>query len=176
MATTPGRPNCLLVCTAVLIGGCSNAVTGARTLPSLSVRELNIVDDRGQTRLRLGAPLPDPKGLKRALTIHGIQLLDSQGREVGGLALLDAAGINGLCFDTTDGYSPMCVGLVKGQPQVTLAEKGKERISLAVTDGTASLILHDAQGTPRLRLEVDRAGRTRIEGLSDSGPAGSTGP
>jgi hypothetical protein len=159
---------------AIVIGGCSNAVTGSRTLTSLSVRELNIVDQRGQTRLRLGAPLPDPKGLKRALTIHGIQLMDSEGREVGGLAMLDAAGINGLCFDTTDGYSPMCVGLIKGQPQVTLADKGKERISLAVTDGTASLILHDAQGTPRLRLEVDRDGRTHVQGLAPPPPADSS--
>jgi hypothetical protein len=155
----------LFACLAGATGGCSTAIKSSQTIPSLSVRELNIVDERGQARVRLGAPLPDPKGLKRALTIFGIQFMDREGREVGGLAMLDAAGINGLCFDTTEGYSPMCVGLIKGQPQVTLSDKGKERISLVVNDGTASLVLSDAQGNARLRLEVDKEGRTRVEGL-----------
>src|SRR5437660_11868573 len=69
---------------------------------SLDVRALNIVDARGQTRIRLAAPLPDPPGAKRKVTATGIQFLDEAGREVGGLAMLSPIGVRGLGFDTDD--------------------------------------------------------------------------
>jgi hypothetical protein len=153
-------------CAVWTLGACAGATAATQPPTSISVREVNIVDERGQTRVRLGAPLPDPKGLKRALTIYGIQFMDAEGREVGGLAMLDAAGINGLCFDTVDGYSLMCMGLIKGQPSVTLSDRSGERISLGVNNGVASVVVNDGNRNARLRLEVDKEGQARVEGLN----------
>jgi hypothetical protein len=33
-------------------------------------------------------------------------------------------------------------------------------------EGVASVVLHDAQGNPHLRLEVDKDGKTRVEGVT----------
>jgi hypothetical protein len=55
---------------------CSTPAAGRREdspSASLSVRELNIVDEHGQARIRIGAPLPDPKDLKRQIKAYGIQ-------------------------------------------------------------------------------------------------------
>jgi hypothetical protein len=140
---------------------------------SLDVRTLNIVDERGQARIRIGAPLPNPKGLKRKVTAYGIQFLDASGREVGGLAMLEEIGIRGLCFDSDKGYGAMCVGLIKeGLPEVTFRDttggprEAQERIAIRVVDGVATIELNDGQGKPRIKLEVDREGRARIEGLA----------
>ncbi len=139
---------------------------------SVDVRTLNIVDERGQTRIRIGAPLPDPKGLKRSVTAYGLQFLDASGQEVGGLVMLEELGIRGLCFDSAKGYQSACIGLIKeGLPEVTLQDstggprEAQERIALRVVDGVATVELKDGQGKARIRFEVDREGRTRVEGL-----------
>lgn len=64
----------------------------------------------------------------------------------------------------------MCVGLIKGEPNITFWHDWKERITLGVEKGVASIILHDAQGTPRLRLAVDKDGQTRVEGVNPPSP------
>jgi hypothetical protein len=135
------------------------------------VRELNIVDEHGQTRLRIGAPLPDPKGLERAVKAVGIQFMDPNGNEIGGLAMLDSIGFRGLCFDSEEGYEAMCVSLIRGKPNITFRDNWQERIILGVEEGVASVVLHDAQGRPQLRLEVDKDGKTRVEGMTPA-PAG----
>jgi hypothetical protein len=117
-------------------------------------------------RVRIGAPLPDPKGLKRAVKAVGIQFMDPEGHEIGGLAMLDSIGITGLCFDSKEGYEAMCMGLIKGEPNITFRHDWKERIIIGVENGVASVVLHDAQGNPHLRLEVDKDGKTRVEGAS----------
>jgi hypothetical protein len=154
---------------ACALAACSASQAGRRadSAPtSLSVRELNIVDEHGQARIRIGAPLPDPKGLKRAVKAVGIQFLDPSGKEIGGLAMFDSIGIRGLCFDSEEGYEAMCVGLIKGQPSVTFRYDWKERISIGVEHGVASVVLNDAQGKTHLRLEVDKDGKTRVEGVT----------
>ncbi|HEU4404833.1 MAG TPA: hypothetical protein VFS43_06035 [Polyangiaceae bacterium] len=142
---------------------------------SLDVRTLNIVDERGQTRLRLGAPLPGPNGQKRKVTAYGVQFLDASGREVGGLAMLEPIGVHGLCFDSDKGYESVCIGLIKeGLPEIVFRDttagprEAQERIALRVVDGVATIELNDGEGKPRIRLQVERDGRTRVEGL---GPA-----
>ncbi len=151
---------------AGVLGACSSVTAATQPIASLSVRELNIVDERGQARLRIGAPLPDPKGLKRAVKAVGIQFMDPNGQEIGGLAMLDSIGVTGLCFDSKEGYEAMCMGLIQGQPNITFRHDWKERITLGVENGVAGIVLHDAQGIPRLRLEVDKDGRTRVEGVT----------
>jgi hypothetical protein len=153
-------------CALSLLGACTSVKAGAQPTESLSVRELNIVDEKGQARIRIAAPLPDPQGLKRAVKAYGIQFMDSTGQEIGGLAMLDSIGIQGLCFDSKEGYEAMCVGLIKGQPNVTFRHDWKERITLGVENGVASIVLHDAQGNPQLRLAVDKDGKTQVEGVT----------
>jgi hypothetical protein len=148
------------------LGACSGVKAATQSTESISVRELNIVDEHGQARIRIGAPLPDPKGLKRAVKAYGLQFMDPSGKEIGGLAMLDSIGIRGLCFDSEEGYEAMCVGLIKGQPNITFRYDWKERIVIGVENGVASVVLNDAQGNPHLKLEVDKDGKTRVEGVT----------
>lgn len=165
------RPSALLA--ASLLTACAGAREGrpAHAAPqALTVRELTVVDAQGRPRLRIGAPLPPPKGAeRRAVSAHGIQFIGPDGYEIGGLAMLDEIDVRGLCFDVKDAYEAMCVGLVKGEPSITFRHDWKERITLGVEQGVASLVLHDAQGTPRVRLEVDRDGKARVEGVQGAG-------
>ncbi|WP_375771774.1 hypothetical protein NR798_13065 [Archangium gephyra] len=176
--SNPLRPLVLLVagsCAVCALGACSSVSAAtqptAQPTASLSVRELNIVDEHGQARLRIAAPLPDPKGLKRAVKAVGLQFMDQNGEEIGGLAMLDSIDFRGLCFDSKEGYEAMCMSLINEEPNITFRHDWKERITLGVEKGVASIVLHDAQGTPRLRLEVDKDGKTRVEGVTPV-PAG----
>jgi hypothetical protein len=58
------------------------------------------------------------------------------------------------------------MSLVQGQPNITFRHDWKERIILGVEKGVASVVLHDAQGNAQLRLEVDKDGKTRVEGVT----------
>ncbi|HLM43842.1 MAG TPA: hypothetical protein VK458_08230 [Myxococcaceae bacterium] len=153
-------------CAVGALGACSSVKAATQPTESLTVRELTIVDEHGQPRVRIGAPLPDPKGLKRKVKPVGIQLMDPNGKEIGGLVMIDNLGIRGLCFDSEEGYEAMCMGLIQGQPGITFRHDWKDRITLGVVEGVASVVLHDAQGTPHLRLEVDKEGKTRVEGVT----------
>ncbi|MBN8468968.1 hypothetical protein JYJ95_20900 [Corallococcus exiguus] len=155
----------------LLLGACAGGTAATRPAESLSVRELNIVDEHGQTRVRIAAPMPDPQGLKRAVTAYGIQFLSASGQEIGGLGMLDSIGVRGLCFDSEEGYEAMCMGLEQGKPTITFRHDWKERITLGVVDGVAGIVLHDAQGNPRLRLEVDKDGTTRAVGVTSTSTA-----
>ncbi|WP_223643484.1 hypothetical protein [Corallococcus sp. EGB] len=150
----------------LLLGACSGTASDNHPAQSLTVRELNIVDEHGQARVRIGAPIPDPQGLKRATTAYGIQFLSPSGQEIGGLGMLDDIGFRGLCFDSEEGYEAMCMALDQGKPTITFRHDWKERITLGVVDGVAGIVLHDAQGTPRLKLEVDPDGKTRVVGMT----------
>lgn len=37
---------------------------------------------------------------------------------------------------------------------------------MGVENGVAGIVVHDAQGNPRLRLEVDQDGKPRVEGVT----------
>ncbi|XXF75362.1 hypothetical protein P2318_20075 [Myxococcaceae bacterium GXIMD 01537] len=156
---------------ALLLGGCTSVSTTTRPSEALTVRELTIVDEQGQPRLRIGAPLPDPKGLKRAVKAYGIQFMDPSGHEIGGIGMLDSIGFRGLCFDSEEGYEAMCMSLMKGEPNITFRHDWKERIVIGVEKGVASVVLNDAQGNTHLRLEVDKDGKTRVTGAA-AGPQG----
>ncbi|ABC79803.1 hypothetical protein [Anaeromyxobacter dehalogenans] len=169
------------VVAAALLTACAGARRAEAPPAALTARELTIVDAQGRPRLRLGAPLPPPKGAeRRAVDAFGIQFMDSDGYEVAGLGMLEPVDIRGLCFDIKDAYEAMCVGLVKGEPSITFRHDWKERITMGVEQGVASIVLHDAQASPRIRLEVDRDGKTRVEGVSTTSPtppaSGSAAP
>ena len=100
--------------------------------------------------------------------------MDPNGKEIGGLVMIDNLGIRGLCFDSEEGYEAMCMGLIQAQPGVTFRHDWKDRITLGVVEGVASVVLHDAQGNPHLRLEVDKDGKTWVEGVTPT-PASREG-
>jgi len=81
----------LVVCSCAVgaLGACSSVKATTQPTESLTVRELTIVDEHGQPRVRIGAPLPDPKGLKREVKPVGIQLMEPNGKESGGLVMID---------------------------------------------------------------------------------------
>ncbi len=162
-------PRSLLLLLPSLFLGC--ATSGA----TLTARTLDIVDEAGRPRIRIGAPLPDPKVGRRAVKAYGIQWLDEAGEEIGGYAMLSPIGVHGLCFDSRRGYEAVCVGLIKeGMPEVVLRDQSgpepQERIALRIVDGVALLELSDEAGRPRLRFTVDREGRSAVEG---AGPPAS---
>lgn len=157
------------VLTLGLLAGCSGAGAAQRTdAPgALTVRELTVVDAQGTPRVRIGAPLPDPKGLKRAVTVTGIQFMGPEGQEVGGVAMIERFGVRGLCMDADENYEAACIGLEQGQPTLTLRHDWKERVTMGVdrATGVASIVLHDGEGRPRLRLAVARDGTVQVQGL-----------
>ncbi|GAO01620.1 hypothetical protein [Anaeromyxobacter sp. PSR-1] len=177
-------PRAVPAAVVALLTACAGARDARRAgapPEALTVRELTVVDAQGRPRLRIGAPLPPPKGAeRRAVDAVGIQFMDQDGYEVAGLAMLEPVDIRGLCFDIKDAYEAMCVGLVKGEPSITFRHDWKERITLGVEKGVASIVLRDAQGEPRVRLEVDPDGKTRVEGVSTTSPrppaSGSAAP
>jgi hypothetical protein len=151
----------LAVFSALSLAACSSS-SSARREDSLTVRELTIVDEKGTPRVRIGAPLPDPKGLKRKVKPVGLQFMDPEGKEIGGLVQIDSIDVHGLCFDSPEGYGAMCMGLEQGQPTITFRHDWKERLTLGVDKGVARILVHDAQGKVRLRVEVDPDGTQRI--------------
>jgi hypothetical protein len=156
----------MMVVASCALGACSSAKPATQSTDAISVRMLNIVDEHGQARIRIGAPLPDPQGLKRAVTAYGLQFMSADGQEIGGLAMLDSVGFRGLCFDSEEGYEAMCMSLMKGQPNITFRQDWKERIVISVDNGVASIVLNDAQEKPHLRLTVDKDGKTQVEGVT----------
>ncbi len=154
-----------------VLSACATSKSATQAPDELSVRTLNIVDEHGQARLRIGAPLPSPKGLKRAVTAYGLQFMDSTGKEVGGLAMLEPVGINGLCFDAPENYEAICLSFVQGQPNIILRQDWKDRISIGVDQGGATILINDGEGKTRLKLEVGKDGQTRVEGVTPV-PAG----
>lgn len=154
-----------LLCAAQLTACATARNPPSGPLESLDVRQLNIVDEHGQTRLRLGAPLPDPQGLKRKYKAVGLQLMNASGQEVGGLVMIDEIGVRGICFDTEEGFETMCMGLIKEQPHLYMSLRGKDRIYMSVEDGVASVKVGDVEGTTRVRVSVDADGKTHVEGI-----------
>lgn len=158
------------LCLAVLVASCvlgACSTTSGQQAESITAREVNIVDEHGQVRLRLGAPLPPPQGAAgRKVKAYGLQFMAADGHEVGGLGVLDPMGMRAFCFDTDEWVEALCFSVDKGQPELRMGDKDAQRISLRVRDGVATLELMDAQGAPRLKLEVDKEGKTHVEGVT----------
>jgi hypothetical protein len=151
---------------------------------AVSTRLLRVIDAQGRARFLIGAPLPDPqvqgKVYPRSRPVPGIMLLDTLGNETGGLGLFDDLQGGGLCFDYTTAEA-LCLtkapklrhlGLTLLDPPAADAQVGRtgpERLQLAVSRGTAGLVLRDPQGRVRVRLGVDSTGTPSLELLSAEG-------
>jgi hypothetical protein len=165
---------------------------------TLRVRRLDVVNERGelQTVIADKAHFPPitldgktyPKST-RSIEPNGIVFYDEDGNEAGGvgvyaqekqtrqvLATLDYRNADGIGFGVDDRrpgrYS---AGFFIRDPVALDADISKtgststERIRLQNENGDASLVLRDAEGHVRIRLEVTRAGAASIQLLDETG-------
>jgi hypothetical protein len=167
------------------------------TLDTLNVQRINVVDPDGKTRLIISDSAHFPGAIIHGNTyprsIHnvaGVIFLDTRGHETGGLAFakLRDDDIDNLSFDytfqPTDGIRMWKQESPDGkrwrtafeifdrrpyQPGPPTSSQGIERIALSDRNEDASLVISDAQGHPRIRIGVDRAGKPEIEMLDTEG-------
>ena len=158
----------------------------------LTVRRLDIVDEKGTIRMTLGSPAPLPivDGLqyKRVFPASGLVLYDQNGSERGGFAVADIDGsaivaVQDHANNDAIGWriSPdgsVSFGINERAPIVRDAAlgghivpaSGATRIKMDVAaDGSPSISLADKQDRPRLRLSVTKEGFGAIEFLDAQG-------
>ncbi len=142
-------------CAALAIVGAigSRAVAAAPDRPdpkvvdTLSVRELNVVDDKGVTRVKIGAPLPHA-------VIDGHQNRSRGGRPedtMSGILLYDAEGVERSGYATVDrGYSNVLL---------TLDDKHRQHaMFIAEPTGATTLRLFNADTNDRVDVAIDKDG------------------
>jgi hypothetical protein len=175
----------------------SKGATVSARFDTVSVRRLDIVDENGRTRLLLGnsSRFPDfefhGRKFKRSIKdAAGMVFFDGNGEENGGLvfAKLGDDDIANLTFDftyqPTDGIRIIKRESVDGKnwsagfnildrrpytPGQLESSQGVQRISLEDDNQDARLIISDAEGHPRIRIGVDKAGQPSIEMLNTEG-------
>ena len=149
---------------------------------AVSVHTLRLVDPQGKPRMVIGAPLPDPyvggKQYPRSSPVTGIQFLDTDGNEHGGIALIDAVHGAAVCFDY-DTAEAMCMtkaGKYKGitlldppAKDAKLMSEGAQRLEMSDDDGHPRIALSDSKGKERLILSLDSKEQPQIEVLDENG-------
>ncbi len=149
---------------------------------TVSVHTLRVVDEQGRPRFVIGAPLPDPvvqgKELPRSSPVIGIQFLDAEGNETGGLAIIDRVHGAALCYDYNTGEA-MCFtkardykGIVLLDPPAATAKvgiPGNSRVELSLDKGVPRLALSDKNGKDRIVLSVDANDNPLIQTLDANG-------
>jgi hypothetical protein len=154
---------------------------------TVSARTLRIVDSQGHARFVIGAPLPNPviqgKELPRSSPVVGIQFLDSQGNETGGLAIIDRVQGAALCFDYSTGDPGEAMRFTKAgdykgitlldppAPGGQLGVSGNSRIEMSLDKGMPRLALSDRNGKDRLVLTINNNGNPQIESFDANGKA-----
>lgn len=151
---------------------------------TLSVRTLRVVDAQGKPRFVIGAPLPNPlvqgKELPRSSPVTGIQFLDTDGNETGGLAIFDRVHGAGLCFDYDTGEA-MCMTKAKGYKGIVVFDPpakdarvgipGSQRMELSLDDGKPRIALSDSKGRDRIVLAIDDHDNPTVQVLDANGKA-----
>jgi hypothetical protein len=157
---------------------------------TVSVHTLRIVDEQGCPRLVIAAFLPNPvlggKELPRSSPVVGIQFLDAEGNETGGLAIIDKVHGAALCYDYDTGEpgEAMCFtkagdykGVVMLDPHAAggaFGVAGNARVELSLDKGTPRLALTDKNGKDRIVLSVDANGNPLIQTIDANGkPVGT---
>jgi hypothetical protein len=167
------------------------------TFDTLTVQRINITDATGKPRLIIANsdrfPDVEVNGKVFKRSIHdtaGLLFYDSKGKENGGLALtkLRDDDFSNLTFDytyqLTDGIrmikqeSPDGTRWKAGfdifdrrayQSGPSDSSQGIQRIALTDENQNANLVISDADGHPRIRIGVDKAGTPSIEMLGKDG-------
>jgi hypothetical protein len=155
---------------------------GSQQFETVSARTLRIVDEQGHARFVIGAPLPNPvvqgKELPRSSPVVGIQFLDPNGNETGGLAIIDRVQGAALCFDYSGGEA-MCFTKARDYKGITLLDPpapggqlgvaGNSRAELSLDKGMPRLALSDKNGKDRLVLTIDNKDNPVIQTLDANG-------
>jgi hypothetical protein len=161
----------------------------------LSVERINIVDSHGVTRLvianaeRMPLPRIDGKEYPRSIAPAGLLFYDSNGNEVGGLALSGNTErkLSALSFDypnydalglltqsgTTD-QSSIAGLVVNSRPPRELdlphaSKVSQRRVAVLNENENAEVLLADRQGRDRIKLVVDDHGDPSIQILDEQG-------
>ena len=174
------------------------ALMGARSAQDsreLTVERINVVDSHGVTRLVIANPehfpLPriDGKEYPRAVAPAGMVFYDSNGSEIGGLALSGNADrkLSALAFDypnydalgllTQVGANDQSAtaGLVinsRAPREMSLPQAGKvvqRRVAVLNENENAEVLLADGQGHDRIKMIVDDHGDPSIQILDAQG-------
>ncbi len=133
------------------VSGGANAAAAAASRPkvidSLRVREINVVDGNGITRVKIAAPLPHA-------TINGQQLKSRGGRPedtISGILLFDAEGVERSGYATVDhGYSNVLL---------TLDDKEKQHaLFIAEPTGATTLRLFNGETKDRVDVAITKDG------------------
>lgn len=181
------------------------ALAAARSLGDhavLTAERINIVDTSGVPRLVISNaerfPLPKLNGKEYPRAVHpaGIVFYDSQGSEMGGLAITDAriGKVSALAFDYPnydavgmvarvgpDGKRALAGLHINSRPPAGLDVVGaskvvQRRIAIHNENEDAEILLADPQGRDRIRLRVDHSGQARIEVLDADGKVTFSAP
>jgi hypothetical protein len=154
----------------------------------LTVRRLDIVDEKGTIRMPAPQPIIDGIQYKRVFPASGLILYDEDGSERGGMAVADVEGTAVVAAEdhaNNDAigwrFSPdgsVSFGINERAPIVhdaalgghIVPASGATRIKTDVAaDGSPSIALADRQNRPRLRLSVTKEGYGAIEFLDAQG-------
>ena len=158
LARLEKRANLFMVGNVALIG---TLLLGAwrvsNTDQVLSVKQLNVIDDKGVKRIILAAPTPDPimggKPQPRRSSFSGLLLNGSDGDEMGGFGLL-SDGTESMCFDQGGRERACMYVLPNGRTGFLLQDaKGKQRFGTTVeAEGKPTLQFFDEQEKPILAI------------------------
>ena len=114
------RVRILAVAFVVVLAGL--AAVSLRAQPGVSenlrVRQITVVDQKGVERVRIGAPLPDPRKEGRRVprqgVVSGILIHDADGDERGGYVVSDTGGGAMLTLDAKGGQQTIFVANREG--------------------------------------------------------------
>jgi hypothetical protein len=123
------------VCLILLLARTS--VHAQSTADIVTARGLVIVDEYGKTRVRIGAPLPEPiimgKQEKRDDSISGILIYDRLGNERGGYVTDNSVGNAFLTLDSNSGQEVTLVAYPKGGAEFELNDDAKNKVVLSAS-------------------------------------------
>jgi hypothetical protein len=163
--------------------------TRSQSDDALSLHRIDFQGEEDRPIFRLSSPLPNPvvggQEFPRSTNVYGLQFLDEEGNEMGGLGTIPSAKAGILCFDH-DTAEAMCFTKVGDTLQISMLNEPKEgaqvgeagttrlAIGLEKSEGTAFIILADNEGLPRLKLSVGEEGDPKLEFWNANGePIGS---
>jgi len=145
---------------------------------ALFLQRLDFRGEEGQPMFRLSSPLPNPvvrgQELERSSNVYGLQFLDEEGNEMGGLGTIPSEKTGILCFDHETAEA-MCFSKVRDSLQISLlnepkagakvGEAGVTRLAIGLekSEGIAYIVLTDNEGAPRIRLSVGENGEPKLE-------------
>lgn len=151
----------------------------------ISVKRINIVDDRGRNRIVIANQehMPNPiiggKEYQRRMAPAGIIFYNEKGDEVGGIAMSETngSGLQALAFDYSNadaigilsqndvaGGKNFMAGLIindkdlSGKPGSNIS-----RMRLSTENGNAGLIINGPDEKPRITIMVDSMGTPLIQ-------------